>query len=119
MKYREMLKEYYHPHLTQEEIKRIESLSKDRAWGLYRKSFMHFFNHHELEEANQTIRKGLPQNLDDVLMGLTGDHFAPTGRLDAKVASTKRTKIFPSLYNLMSYFTQLNTYKAVYYKTVQ
>jgi len=86
---------------------------------LYIRSIWHVFNHHELEKTNKEIQGDLPPDLDELLMKETGDHFSPTGRLDAKASSTKRINAFlPSLNDLMSYFTQLNTYKAVYDKKV-
>ncbi len=117
MKYENTLRKYYYPHLTSDEIARVKSVANDWAWFLYRKSLRHIFNHNELEETNKEIQKNLPRNLDDVLMEITGDHFSPTVRLKLKASSTKRIRAFlPSLGDLRSYFTQLNTYKAVYYK---
>lgn len=119
MNHENTLRKYYHSHLTSEEIVRIKSLSNSQAWRLYIRSIRHVFNHHELEKTNKEIQGDLPQDLDELLMAVTGDHFSPTGRLNAKASSTKRINAFlPSLNDLRSYFTQLNTYKAVYIKSI-
>ncbi|TKJ17901.1 hypothetical protein CEE44_05265 [Candidatus Woesearchaeota archaeon B3_Woes] len=117
MNYKDTLRNYYHLHLTSKELAGIKLASNSQACLLYIRSIWHVFNHHELEETNKRIQGDLPQNLDDVLMEVTGDHFSPTERLNVKASSTKRINtLLPSLKDLRSYFTQLNTYKAVYYK---
>ncbi len=114
-----VLMDYYYPCLTSDEIAKIRSNSNGQAKSLYWRSIRNIFKGNELEKIDNEMQNSLPQNLDEVLMEITGDSSPPSQRLKNEVIASNRNRFMDRLHSLKdikSYFTHLNTFLAVYYK---